>query len=454
MNNAALVSYLMFQIFIYADTSLGAFPPPSEIESTVQDIVTRIGTSGDARHKLGFIVGPIAFNNSDDEVKRLIAESFEIARKKNVAVGFHLDDHMFWEKRSDLMNDKANIEWIDWNGTLSTRRRLDWGPEPTKVGPQMCFNSPGIKNAVRQRAHWIGTEIKRELDRLKAEHRENLFAGIIIGWETRIGLEFSTKRPVGYHALSNAGFSAKNSTNECDAELIKIVKTFMEMWAVNLSQAGIPREKLYAHIAFTSQGFDPVKGLSLLQYEGFASPAVAFSTSYRPGFSTYPEEGALDEISGEVAKNGSSPWSSSEGTNIVPNGFPGEPTMETYLGKLYNHGAVMVNIFSWGMGGEAQREKNMFRRVTENQVALSAYRKFLSGGVLKELPRPVNEFSPRRLQQKVHTIQAQAPWWVQRSQRPDLIQPLLKKLDTAAKDKRFLDADKAADEVLQVINGK
>jgi hypothetical protein len=443
----------MFQIFV-SDSSSSAFPPCVDVDSTVQDMITRIGMHGDARHKLGFFVGPISFNQSDEDVRRMIAQSFQIARKRNVAVGFHLDDHMFWDKRTDLIKDNANIEWVDWQGTLSMHRRLDWGPAPTKVGPQMCFNSVGIKNAVHQRAHLIATEIRHEWDRLTTEHREDLFAGIIIGWETQIGREFSTNRPVGYHALSNAGFSARSAAAESDARLVKIVQSFMEMWAVSLSQAGIPSEKLFCHIAFTPQGFASDDGLSALQKEGFSQPSVAFSTVYRPGFSTYPFADTLEQISQEVATHGNPPWGSCEGTNVVPNGMPGERTMETYLAKMFNHGAVLVNIFSWGIGGEAQREKNMFRRATENQEALLAYRKFLSGGALKEEPRSTNAFSPQRLQQKVHTIQAQVPLFVQRTHRPDLIQSLTKKLDAAIKANRFEDADKAADQVLKLIDAK
>jgi hypothetical protein len=92
----------------------------------------------------------------------------------------------------------------------------------------------------------------------------------------------------------------------------------------------------------------------------------------------------LNEVRNEVAKRGNPPWISAEGTNIVPTGMAGEATMETYLGKMFNHGAVMVNIFSWGIGGEAQKN-NFFRRATENAEALSAYCKFLSGGKLQEL---------------------------------------------------------------------
>jgi hypothetical protein len=50
-------------------------------------------------------------------------------------------------------------------------------------------------------------------------------------------------------------------------------------------------------------------------------------------------------------------------------------TMETYLAKMFNHGAKLVNIFSWGIGGDAN--KNMsFRVVTEGEeAALSSGRR-------------------------------------------------------------------------------
>ena len=62
---------------------------------------------------------------------------------------------------------------------------------------------------------------------------------------------------------------------------------------------------------------------------------------------------------------------------------PAKPNMETYLGRMFNHGAVMVNIFSWGIGGEAMRN-NFFRRATENPEALAAYAKFLRRETLVE----------------------------------------------------------------------
>lgn len=96
MSNPAVTANLLFQLFVIKQNS-PAFPPqPQEIDSNTTDIVSRIGRTGDKKHKLGFVAALISFNQSDAEVRNLIGESFEIAQKK-IAVGFHIDDQMFWE---------------------------------------------------------------------------------------------------------------------------------------------------------------------------------------------------------------------------------------------------------------------------------------------------------------------------------------------------------------------
>ncbi len=46
-------------------------------------------------------------------------------------------------------------------------------------------------------------------------------------------------------------------------------------------------------------------------------------------------------------------------------------TMETYLARCFNHGATLVNIFSWGIGGPAMMDTSPFRIVTEGAEALA-----------------------------------------------------------------------------------
>jgi hypothetical protein len=447
--------YLTFQVWPALPGYPGISPLPgrlslnkAQMESFVRSVVKAIGTTGDARHKLGFVVGPFSFDVPDDETRQWIQDAFAVARANAVAVAIHIDDSMSWGQRQDLLSNPDNIEAADWKLQPSTGRRLDWGPKPTKFPPQMCFNSAEIQAAVKMRAAIIGVEIKNELDALRSSGQAHLFAGVIAGSETQISRDFETNRPLGYRALRNRGFSETNPPADPDRERVQIVKEFMELWANSLYEGGVPRDKIFCHIAFTDQGLRKADSKeSYAEKVAFALPEVAFSAAYRPGFSTYPEGRTLKEIYAVLEKQGSASWISAEGTNVSPTSMPGEPTMETYLGRTFNHGAVLTNIFSWGIGGEANRD-NFFRKATENPEAISAYAKFLRGEKLVESSAG---FSSEAFQAKLRRIQSELPSWVQKSGQQAKVMPLTQKLQSLIKDKKWGEADQLADEIVSLL---
>lgn len=455
--DAVETKYLSFQLMTGLPGYAG--PPPSpgryslskdQLNAFVREVSRAIGRTGDARHKLCFAVGPLCFDMSDDETRQFIRDAFAVARENDVAVAFHIDDSMCWGNRKDLLANPDNIETAGWDERPNTGRRADWGPKPTKFPPQMCFNSPEITAAVKARGGLIGKVIQTELITLKAQGKPHLFACVMTGWETQIGSDFETNRPLGFRALRHRGFSASNPPGNLDLERVQIVKEFMELWANSLHEGGVPRERIYGHIAFTEQGLRKADAKeSYAQKVHFAVPEVAFSSAYRPGFSTYPEGATFQEIHAAVAKHGSRAWISAEGANVSPTSMPGEPTMETYLSRMFNHGAVMTNIFSWGIGGEAMRD-NFFRRATENPEALAAYAKFLRGEPLVE--SAAKGFSSADFQAKMRRIQKELPGWVQKSGKQAQVMPLVQKLERLMKTQKWLDADAVADELLDLMN--
>jgi hypothetical protein len=314
----------------------------------------------------------------------------------------------------------------------------------------MCYNAPAIVAAAKERGKLIGAEIARGLAELKAAGKEHLFAGVIAGSETQISPEFGTNRKLGYRAMAHRGFSENNPPKEIDAERVSVVKEWIELWANSLREGGAPPEKIYCHIAFTDQGLrKATANESYAQRVAFAPPEVAFSAAYRPGFSTYPEGRTFKDVHAAVEAHGSPAWISAEGTNVSPTSMPGEPNMETYLGRIFNHGGVLANVFSWGIGGEAQRE-NFFRKATENPECLRAYAKFLRGEALVES----EGFSGPAFQEKMHKIQAELPAWVQKTGRQTDAMPMVQKIQGLIKQKKWEEADKAADEVLEMMGVK
>ncbi|MHC5540744.1 hypothetical protein ACYOEI_21195, partial [Singulisphaera rosea] len=213
LGDAAETKYLTFQVMTGLPGYAGPPPMPgrsslnkAQLQAFVREVVKAIGTTGDARHKLGFAVGPLCFDMPDDETRQFLRDSFAVARENDVAVAFHIDDSMIWGRRQDLLSNPDNIETADWTQQPNRGRRADWGPDPTKFPPQMCFNSPAIVAAVKVRAGLIGAEISREFAALKSQGKAHLFAGVIAGWETQIGRDFETGRPLGYRALLHRGF--------------------------------------------------------------------------------------------------------------------------------------------------------------------------------------------------------------------------------------------------------
>jgi hypothetical protein len=450
--------YLAFQIFTASHDSAALtknIPPPAEkIAEQVDGIMRTIGTVGSKNRKLGFILGPLAFDSSDEQVRRLIRDAFAIALEKNVATGFHVDDSMFWDRLASL-NKPENIEWLDWNKTANTGRRLDWSSVPTKIMPQLCFNSPAVEDAVKRRAALIGEEAARGMKMLQVHGHANLFIGVIAGWETQIGRDFETGKYLGYHALMNKGYSAKNPPADIDQARVAIVKEFLDLWATSLAQAGVPDEKIYSHVAFMSQAsFDAARfgqpgrwPGAYLETINFTPPSASFGGHHRPGFSTYPQFGLLEQLQTELTRNSNPSWASAEGTAVDPGvaekGGPGI-SMENYLGNLFNRGAVVVNVFGWGVGPAS----NPFRKIAENKSAIAAYQKFLRGEDLPSEP-PAQVPSPEFFD-KLRKLQKELPPYLAKH-GPEKVGRFYEELDHDLKAQRYVDAEQAVDKIFQAI---
>ncbi len=466
-------SYLAFQIFTYyspdpknaSHMSSGSreklLPGTPALRAYVDDIKQRIGTVGQKNTRLAVMLGPLCFEQTDAETTEFVERAFDLALETGVAVGFHIDDSIFWLRRKDLWSNPQNVEALDWDGTPCTGRRLDWSRNPTEAPPQMCFNSKVIQQEVEHRSALLGSAILSGVNRLKQMKRPELFAGVIVGWETMIGQDFKTGKYLGYRALLNRGFSREHPPQDMSRELESVVQEFIELWTKGIADAGVSTEQIYSHTAFLSRrafGLGESKDITYMkrsanvaysQQNHFAPPSVAFGKHHRPGFSTYPQPGLFDDIYDELVSHKQSGWASSEGTNMQPASGPGQTGMgmETYLAKTFNHGGTMVNIFAWGVGGEAM--KNMdFRVVTEGEDALRAYRKFLSGEKLVEAKETASLME--RLPPKMHKIQKEFPSWMQKSGNKEAM-ALMQKLQEHYKAKNFEEVEKAADAILKMM---
>ncbi|MDO8517927.1 MAG: hypothetical protein Q7S26_01370 [bacterium] len=456
------IQYLLFQSGgTYGPSSTGSMQQPQLLpkagnEKAIDKIVDAIGERGDhVKRQLGIMFGPYTFDMTDAQVRQSIDDAFAIAEEKDVAVGFHIDDSMFWAARKDLWSVKDNVEWSDWKGTIVPHRIIGWVANGANdfLAPPMCYNSPVIIAEVKRlTTEVMGPEIVKGVAHLKSINKEYLFAGVIAGWETHIqdegGIYYGT---YGYCALHNLGYSANNPPKDFDTALAGVVNDWIVLWTKGLYDAGIPREKVYTHIAY---GGEQTYGQTASSHDfNKQNPhSTAFNDYSYPGFSIYGT-GFYSGLYKLLDANGGGPWGIAEGTAVgLGNSFNASDTtsaspMEGYLAGAFNHGAIYVDVFGWGDQGSA------FDKATTGTSSIAAYQKFLRGETLIEAP--VSASSDTSPASKIKKVMADLPAWIQaHPDRKSEASALLEKLEGYIKADDLTNASKTADDILSLIGEK
>jgi hypothetical protein len=340
---------------------------------------------------LGFAVGPIAMDQGEEDARSIIRDAFDIALETDMAVTLHLDDYMFWSQarwpNGRLLSAAPGAaEWRDWSQGPPGGLSIGWLPN-VKLMPQLCYESPEVQQFT---TYWtrdvIGREIKNQFDRLVRAGKARLFAGVIVGWESNLAN--------GYCSLSHLGYSAQRLPADFDRERERVLQRHIERWSKGIFDSGIPRQLIFTHIApIPKRDYDKMSAMlprsrirEMPQSTAFRAFWTAFNSYSTPGFSAYPDEGRFEDIYQAVQAYDRQSWAMAEGTNLVlggpqPGGAARSPLdWETYLGRSFNHGATMVNIF----GGFQDEGYGAFHRAAESEEALAAYHKFLQGDKLIE----------------------------------------------------------------------
>ncbi len=387
--------YLLFQVFTgVPDKNSGVFTSgnsKSFFEKYIKDMKSKVmPNSMHPDRKLGFSIGPFAMDQTESEISRSINDAFEIGLEQNLAVSFHLDDYMFWKNAKGpdgrKLIDGKNAEWQDWNGTPSVKLKVGWLPND-QLAPQLCYEKKAVRDAVTHYARdVVGKAVKKGVDKLKNAGKENLFAGVVVGWESNLA--------DGYCSLTERGFSASNPPGDLDREREKILQRHMERMAKGVYDAGINKDLIFTHIApIPKKDMESLKSAmsaekirKMPQSTVFRAFWTAFNKYSNPGYSLYPAMGMFDDIYKALADNGNSTWGMVEGTNVMltagtHSGGAGQSFVdwETYLGRIYNHGGKVMVIFGGFQGGQGA-----YTTATESKEAIAAYQKFLRGETLVE----------------------------------------------------------------------
>jgi hypothetical protein len=296
-------------------------------------------------------------------------------------------------------------EWKDWKGTIADGD--PWDNIGTLM-PSMCYECEGVKQMVDQKAKdVIGPAIVAGVERLKAAGKEDLFGGLIMGWEA------GSAGTYYYHSLSLKGISSKNSTEEINKAQQQILHDYLERWAKDLADAGVPKDRIYNHITGVSQWHSDNDQDSVY--------SEAFNAYSRAGFSIYMNSAAheFDPVWNQANKQ-HAPWAEAEGTNTTILGQPSLINWETYLGRIFNHGGVVANIFA----GFMPHKFAGYTASTESPEAIAAYKKFLEGQTLVESgPKGCDAIAATTLPSKIQKAQCEAQAWAPKhpSRAPEIM---------------------------------
>jgi hypothetical protein len=476
---AGLVMLLLGCTWLHAGVqSTPTRPPHSQAHATLEkpkylifwsepekaaELADRVGVKGDGKTRLLGFGLPNATFELEPQLPNRIRSAFAAAREQDMALMLHFDFHLAWKNRPDLWNwfdpkkpgydpnNKYNVEWHGWEGPPNKVRYLNHGVLE-RLPPSMCFTSKRMRAEVtRIVSTVIGPVLREETAKLRAEGKETLFAGVLVGLEPGID-DYSQPgdpdvakmmkedgvpaTPLGYRALLDRGFSADHPPHDFRQALANIIQETISFWCEQFVQAGIPAEDLYPHVAAPA----PIEATS-------APIWTAFNQFSRPGWTTYPVEilgQSFKPLYDELERHGNPPWAGVEANA----GIPGSVVdWETYLAWHYNHGCVLVGV---NMGATGEDLPKRLRDSAFSKEAMAAYHKFLMGQPLAE--KPLSTDNPQlRIQAKIRRVREGIERWQRNGKDPSAVGKIMEGAQPLANGGKLEELEKLVDQALEML---
>ena len=326
--------------------------PSSITKEGIDEIKNAIKSEGTTNRRLGvrFLVPYLDTTNFQEE--GTLNKLFTLAESEDFPILIKLDGLNWWESRSDLWNwwdpdlpgydpdNKANVEWTDWNEDSAIKISWrNWGRQ-IRVRPHPNLASQEYLDEKLTQLRRLISQINSWYDSLP-DNKKYLLAGVVLDAEISIGVNYYyypngnsylTEDPandptygpdfskgtsggliqLGYAAVET--FNIRDSGDLTISDLNKAVKKHAEIIAQEALGLGLPFDKIFVH----GGGNFAVNPSETFSYSNvvtnFAKPAWSFydlaeDVSQAPGISN-----ALDSLD-------NTPWGAAEfyyfGTNTT-----------------------------------------------------------------------------------------------------------------------------------------
>ncbi len=226
------------------------------------------------------------------EVVADLREFLRLAQATDTPIVVQLDGEQWWGNRPDLWNwwdtnrpgyspaNRANVEWTNWRADSAIKIGWrNWGQQYRMLPPPNLM-SARYREACHEEMRVLIPIVVDWWRTLPAKQKE-LLIGVKVGWESSIGVNTwyypggnelvdqpAAKDPIsglkpeeppargvtqiGYAAVKTAGIRTNGAITE--AALAEVVRRHLEGLCREGARLGIPREKLFTHVAGWREG--------------------------------------------------------------------------------------------------------------------------------------------------------------------------------------------------------
>lgn len=361
------------------------------VEGYVQDMTALYGkVDPDSERMWAFgMVGPMALNQSIEQMQEVINTGFDIAEKYNVPVYFQMDDCTAYTESFGndapikYYDDPFMSEWIafpkegqSWGGEeygMLPRFWYNWGNwRTTKAYPN--FMSPTFRELIQNNiTEGILKPLTERYTKLLDEGKGYLYAGMAIGWETAIPtarknitisnlptcsltgdkMKSWELSQYGYAALHTLGYNDEKLQIEASQKgmtvsaytqelLFGVIQNYSEFISKIYADAGIPKRKIFTHIVSTA---------SVNDYESTDEPPIwtAVNPYATPGFTMSPVTCKYDVevIMQEIQRKDPEcfEYGNSEGYGVGLKNT--EEEFDEYFAELFGGNCRIVTVFGY-----------------------------------------------------------------------------------------------------------
>ena len=261
-------------------------------ENEVKEIVSLFGDQSEKNTAVGLSIIISVLNGNPTDVITTLNNQLDLASKYNLPICIKLDTEIWWGYRPDLWNwwdpsqtgysddNRENVEWTDWNRDAAIKIAwLNWGSQ-IRMLPFPNLMSPRYIEAWQVELIKAVKVIKSWYDNLP-EEKKYLFGGIVIGWESSIGVNVFhypngnvyLNRPVsedptygittseipsrgvqtiGYAAVKSAGITSSGILTE--AMQTEVVRRHLLNLSKTVYDQGISRKFIFTHCGGWASG--------------------------------------------------------------------------------------------------------------------------------------------------------------------------------------------------------